>query len=294
MELRTLKYFLEIAREENMSRAAERLDITQSALSKQIKALEEELGKALFIRHSSSIELTEEGVILRKRAEDIISMASRITEEFSAMDEVIGGNIYFGAAETYNISHLAAIIRNFRKSYPAFHYHITSGDTEQVTEKLDKGLLDFAMIVEEPNWNKYNAIKLPFYDRWGLVMPSDSELAVNDSITFEDLKGIPLFCSGQGWHNDITRWCGERIDELHLEGSFRLSFNASIFVKEGLGYLLTFENLVNTSDESGLCFRPLYPALTADMYIIWRKRQIFTPIAERFMDMLEKTFKGIQ
>lgn len=290
MEIRTLRYFLEAAREENMSKAAERMHISQSALSKQLKGLEEELGKKLFVRHSFSIELTEEGMLLRKRAEDLLSMADKITAEFASMDDIIGGNIYFGCAESYQIRHLAALIKRFKKQYPGFHYHITSGDTEQVTEKLDKGLLDFAVLVESPDYAKYNVVKMPESDRWGLVMPAGCALAQKDCITFEDLLGLPLFCSGQGWHVDLPLWCGERINELTLEGSFRLSYNASVFTREGLGYLLTFEHLVNTSRESGLVFRPLYPELTTDMFIIWKKHQVFTPIAERFINELQKKF----
>lgn len=290
MEIRTLRYFLEAAREENMSKAAERMHISQSALSKQLKGLEEELGKKLFVRHSFSIELTEEGMLLRKRAEDLLSMADKITAEFASMDDIIGGNIYFGCAESYQLRHLAALIKRFKKQYPGFHYHITSGDTEQVTEKLDKGLLDFAVLVERPDYAKYNVVKMPESDRWGLVMPAGGALAQKDCITFEDLLGLPLFCSGQGWHADLPLWCGERINELTLEGSFRLSYNASVFTREGLGYLLTFEHLVNTSSESGLVFRPLYPELTTDMFIIWKKHQVFTPIAERFINELQKEF----
>lgn len=290
MEIRTLRYFLEAAREENMSKAAERMHISQSALSKQLKGLEEELGKKLFVRHSFSIELTEEGMLLRKRAEDLLSMADKITAEFASMDDIIGGNIYFGCAESYQIRHLAALIKRFKKQYPGFHYHITSGDTEQVTEKLDKGLLDFAVLVECPDYAKYNVVKMPESDRWGLVMPAGCALAQKDCITFEDLLGLPLFCSGQGWHADLPLWCGERINELTLEGSFRLSYNASVFTREGLGYLLTFEHLVDTSSESGLVFRPLYPELTTDMFIIWKKHQVFTPIAERFINELQKEF----
>ena len=290
MEIRTLRYFLEAAREENMSKAAERMHISQSALSKQLKGLEEELGKKLFVRHSFSIELTEEGMLLRKRAEDLLSMADKITAEFASMDDIIGGNIYFGSAESYQLRHLAALIKRFKKQYSGFHYHITSGDTEQVTEKLDKGLLDFAVLVERPDYAKYNVVKMPESDRWGLVMPAGCALAQKDCITFEDLRGLPLFCSGQGWHADLPLWCGERINELTLEGSFRLSYNASVFTREGLGYLLTFEHLVNTSSESGLVFRPLYPELTTDMFIIWKKHQVFTPIAERFINELQKEF----
>lgn len=290
MEIRTLRYFLETAREENMSRAAERLHLSQSTLSKQLKNLEDELGKKLFVRHSFSIELTEEGMLLRKRAEDLLSMADKITAEFSAMDNIVGGNIYFGCAESYQIRYLARCIRRFKEQYPDFHYHVTSGDTEQVTEKLDKGILDFALIVEEPDRQKYHVLKMPESDRWGVAMPADCDLAKKEVICFEDLAGLPLFCSGQGWKADIPRWCGNRMDELTLEGSFRLSYNGAVFAREGLGYLLTFDHLVDTGEKSGLVFRPLFPALETSMYIIWKKRQIFTPIAERFLTSLQEEF----
>ena len=290
MEIRTLRYFLEVAREENMSKAAERLHLSQSTLSKQLKGLEEELGKKLFVRHSFSRELTDEGMLLRKRAEDLLSMADKITAEFSAMDDVVGGNIYFGCAESYQIRHLAKAIKHFKQQYPDFHYHITSGDTEQVTEKLDKGILDFAVIVEEPDYEKYHVLKMPDSNRWGIIMPASCALAKKQVIQFEDLLGLPLFCSEQSWRTDLPRWCGNRLDELKLEGSFRLSYNGSIFAKEGLGYLLTFENLIYANPESGLVFRPLCPVLETNIYIIWKKRQVFTPIAERFMRELQMAF----
>ena len=287
MEIRTLRYFMAIAREENMTRAAEILHVTQPTLSKQMQALENELGKKLFLRHSFSIELTEEGMLPRERAEDLLPMADKTLEEVSARDDIVGGNIYFGCAESYQIRHLARVIKRFKEQYPDFHYHITSGDTEQVTEKLDKGILDFAVIVEEPDYEKYNVLKMPGGDRWGVIMPSDSPLAQKEQITFDDLKGLPLFCSEQSWRADLPRWCQNRMDELRLEGSFRLSYNGSVFAREGLGYLLTFDHLIDTSEKSGLVFRPLFPVLETQMYIIWKKQQVFTPIAERFIAELQ-------
>ena len=229
VEIKTLQYFLAVAREENMTRAAERLHVSQSTLSKQLKSLEDELGRKLFVRHSFSIELTEEGMLLRKRAEDLLSMADKITAEFSAMEDVIGGNIYLGCAETWQIRYLAREIRRFKERYPDFHYHITSGDTQQVTEMLDKGLIDMALLVEAPDYEKYHVHKLPAADIWGVVMPKDSPLADKDSICVDDLVGLPLFCSEQAWGYDIPRWCGDRISALKLEGTFRLAYNGAVF-----------------------------------------------------------------
>jgi len=286
MEIRELQYFLEVARDENMTRAAERLHITQPTLSRTLRSLEEELGKKLFIRHSFKIELTEEGVLLRKRAEDVISMIHKIKSEFLSMDDITGGELYFGMAESYQIRFLAREIKKFKKIYPHLKYHITSGDTELVTEKLDKGLLDFAVLVEEPDSYKYEYIKLKDNDIFGLIMPDDAPLAKKDQIVFEDLIGLPLFISEQAWRNEIPQWCGKKISQLKVEGLFRLAYNASLFVKEGLGYLIAFDQLINTSKENGLTFRPLFPQLECPMYIIWKKNTMLSPIATRFLNTI--------
>ena len=290
MEIRTLRYFLAVAREENMSRAAEHLHVTQPTLSKALKALEDELGKKLFIRHSFSIALTEEGLLLRNRAEDLISMADKIEQEFLTLDDITGGDIYFGLAESYQIRYLAREIRTFKETYPDLQYHITSGDTEQVTEKLDKGLLDFAVICEIPDERKYNYIIFPEADYFGAAVPTSSALAEKECITAQNLAGQPLFCSEQSWENDIRPWAGDMFPQLHLEGSFRLSYNGSMFAKEGLGILLTLNNLIDTSPENGLVFRPLSPRLELKMYLIWNKYQSFTPIAERFLNQIKNSF----
>ena len=292
MEIRTLRYFLAVAREENMSRAAELLHVTQPTLSKALKALEDELGKKLFTRHSFSIALTEEGVLLRNRAEDLVSMADKIEKEFLSLDELTGGELYFGLAESYQIRYLAREIRTFKLSYPGLRYHITSGDTEQVTEKLDKGLLDFAVICETPDERKYHFVSFPEADYFGAAIPADSPLAGKESITADDLAGMSLFCSEQSWENDIRPWAKERFSALRLEGSFRLAYNGSMFAKEGLGILLTLTTLIDTSAESGLVFRPLSPRLEMKMYLIWNKYQSFTPIAERFLKQIQKSFQN--
>lgn len=290
MEIRTLRYFLAVAREENMSRAAELLHVAQPTLSKALRALEDEFGKKLFTRHSFSISLTEEGVLLRDRAEDLLSMADKIERDFLSLDDITGGDIYFGLAESYQIRYLAREIRTFKAIYPNLRYHITSGDTEQVTEKLDKGLLDFAVICELPNERKYDYVLFPEADYFGAVMPVDSPLAKKDCITAADLAGLPLFCSEQSWENDIRPWAKEQFSRFRLEGSFRLAFNGSMFAREGLGILLTLNNLIDTSLESGLVFRPLSPRLEMKMYLIWNKYQSFTPIAERFTQQLRASF----
>ncbi|MDO5112326.1 MAG: LysR family transcriptional regulator [Clostridia bacterium] len=290
MEIRVLRYFLEIAREENMTRAAETLHVSQPSLSKQMKELERELGKKLFRRGSASVRLTDEGMLLRKRAEDILDMVDKTTDEFKALGAVTGGDVYIGCAESCQIRHLAAVIREFRKSYPLFKHHILSGDTQQVAERLDRGLLDFAVIVEPPNLARYNYIELPGADTWGVVMRKDSPLAAKESIEVNDLLGLPLLSSPQSLEADFPRWCGEKLDALHFTGTVNLFYNGTVFVREGLGYLLTFEHLADTGRDSALCFRPLSPRLETKMYIIWKKYQVFTPIAELLMEEIKAAF----
>ena len=213
-----------------------------------------------------------------------------IEKEFLSLDDITGGDIYFGLAESYQIRYLAREIREFKKLYPDLRYHITSGDTEQVTEKLDKGLLDFAVICETPDERKYNYILFPEADYFGVVIPADSPLAGKKRVTAADLTGQPLFCSEQSWENDIRPWAKEMFGKLHLEGSFRLSYNGSMFAREGLGILLTLNNLIDTSPDSGMVFRPLSPHLEMKMYLIWNKYQAFTPIAERFLKQISGSF----
>ena len=290
MEIKNLRYFLAVAREENMSKAAEQLHVSQPTLSKTLKALEEELGKKLFIRHSFSISLTDEGMLLRDRAQDLVAMSDKIEQEFNSLDDITGGDIYFGLAESYQIRYLAREIYKLKEKYPNFTYHITSGDTEQVTEKLDKGILDFAVLCETPDSNKYEYVKFPEADVWGAIMPSSHPLAGKKSIRVSDLIGQPLFASEQSWNNEIKAWAKDRFNEFKLEGSFRLSYNGSVFARENLGILLTFKYLINT-EGTDMVFKPLSPELKSELYLIWNKYQAFTPIAEKFLEQIKKAFK---
>lgn len=287
MEIRVLRYFIEIAREGNMSRAAETLHVSQPTLSKQMKELEKELGKKLFKRGSTTLTLTDEGMLLRKRAEDILEMVDKTTDEFKALDNIMGGDVQIGCAESYLIKYLARAIGQLKADYPLLRYHLSSGNTEQVTEKLDKGLLDFAVIAEPPSLSKYNYIEIPGSDIWGLLMKRDNPLAKKKTIVVDDLLGLDLICSAQAIKVDIPRWCGEKVDMLNFTGTTNLFYNGSVFVKEGLGSMLTFDRLADTGTDSGLCFRPLSPALETKMYVIWKKYQVFTPIANLLINELK-------
>ena len=293
MELRVLRYFLEVAREENVTHAAQRLHVSQPTLSRQIKELEDELGKKLFTRSNYSIKLTEEGMLLRKRAEDILEMADKTLEEFKSLDEINGGDIHIGCAESNGIAHVIRVIKSLQKKYPRIRYHFYSSGTDAVSERLDRGLLDVAVIIQEVDLSKYNYLKVPSSDRWGLIMRKDSPLAEHSCIHLNDLMNIPLILSRQAMREEMPRWFGETQDKLNIVATYDLFFNTSVMVREGFGYVLGFDGLVNTGPDSDICFRPLEPALESPMYIIWKKYQMFTPVASLLLEELKRNFGSL-
>ncbi|MBR2810790.1 MAG: LysR family transcriptional regulator substrate-binding protein, partial [Solobacterium sp.] len=224
-------------------------------------------------------------------AEDLVSMADKIEQEFVSLDDITGGELYFGLAESCQIRYLAKEIRSFQKRYPNLRCHITSGDTEQVIDRLEKGLLDFAVLAETPDFARYDAIAFPEDDVWGLIVPKDHPFARCQEITPEQLVGQPLFASEQAWNNEIRAWARDLFAGYKLEGSFRLAYNGAVFTREGLGYLLTFEHLVDTSESSGLAFIPLAPRLTTTLYLVHSRFQACTPIALRFLDQIRSSFE---
>ncbi len=288
MDMNLLRNFVEIAREGSMTGAAEALHISQPTLSVQMKNLEKEFGKQLFRKQGRNIILTEEGFLLRKRAEDILDIMDKTYAEFQEMDLLDGGDVRIGCAESYLIRHLANTIKTLRQDYPRLYYHITSGGTDVVLERLDRGILDFAILVEPPTLTRYNYIELPGCDTWGLVMPKAHPLAQKSAICFADLINHELIVSEQSLKADFPRWCGDRIDQLNFTGFTNLFYNGTVFVKSGLGLLLTFEHLAADTEE--LCFRPLTPVLENKMYVVWKKYQVFTPIAEVLLNALQKSF----
>lgn len=293
MELKELRAFLAISEEESMTKAAGRLHASQPSLSRQMKALETSLGKRLFVRESFGLRLTEEGRLLRERATSLVEMADRIEEEFTELDSVTGGTIRFGLAESRQISTLAAEIARLKRSCPGLRCKVESGVTEQVLDRLDQGILDFAVLMGEPAEARLERLPFPEADRWGAIMRSDCDLAEKEAVTFEDLAGRPLFCSEQSWRNDIPRWCGaRRMESLRLESTFGLAYNASLFAKEGLGILLALEGIVHAAPEEGLAFRPLDPLLQTRPYLVWRKGRSLPPIARRFLEQAESSFAG--
>lgn len=295
MEIRVLRYFLAIARESSITGAANFLHVTQPTLSRQIHDLEEELGQKLFTRGSHNMTLTAEGMILRKRAEEIISMVDKTEAEFISMEHIIGGDIYIGGGETEAIKLVARIAKELRETYPAIHYHLYSGNAEDVTERLDKGLLDFGILIQPANISKYDYLNIPAKDTWGVVMRKDSPLAEKETIRREDLLDVPLICSRQVMlrersHNEFIDWFGDDFDKLNVVTTFNLFYNAAIMVDSGMGYAISLDKLANTSEESNLCFRPLEPRLESGLNIVWKKYQVFSSAAGLFLERLRESF----
>lgn len=294
MEIRVLQYFLAIAREQSIIRAAESLNLSQPTLSTQIKHLEEDLGKQLLIRGtkgSRKVTLTEEGMILRKRAEEILELVKKTENEITLSDSIIMGDVYIGTGETDGIRLLAKTAKNLQKTHPQIHYHITSGNAIFVMEQLDKGLIDFGIVFGKPDLKKYDALKLPLKDIWGVLMPKDSPLADKDTISPEDLWDKPLILSQQEANGgEVMQWMKKKPSHLNIVSTYNLLFNASLLVEEGLGYAICFDNIIHTSQNSNLCFRPLAPELTTEMCIIWKKYQVFSKPAEKFLSSLMESF----
>lgn len=295
MEIRVLRYFLAIAREETITGAANLLHVTQPTLSRQIKDLEDELGKTLLVRGSHRVTLTPEGMLLRKRAEEIIALVDKAEEEFASMKGTLSGDIYIGGGETDAMNIIAAVCHRLQASHPDIHYHLYSGNAEDVTERLDKGLLDFGLLIQPTDLTKYNYLSIPAKDRWGVLMKKDCPLAKKEEIHVQDLAPLPLIFSRQAMRrqtekNELIEWFGKEWDQLHIVTTFNLIYNAAVMAKQGMGYVISLDKLTDTSESSPLCFRPLAPTLESGLDIVWKKYQVFSPAAELFLKELRRSF----
>lgn len=285
-----MQYFLAVTREQSITGAADALHLSQPTLSRQLHDLEEELGKQLFIRGKRQITLTEEGMLLRKRAQEILELVQKAEDEISLSAEVIAGDITVGAGETDGMRLLAKAMRTLQEEYPLIRFHIVSGDRVNVAEELDRGLLDFGLLFGQVDVTKYEAVPLPYQDTWGVLMRKDAPLAKKEAITAEDLLGQPLLVSRQALqHNDFRSFFGSMYSKLNIVGTFNLIFNGSLMVDEDIGYALSLDKLINVTGNSNLCFRPLTPTVKSTPYLVWKKYQVFTKAAAKFLQTLQET-----
>lgn len=291
MEIRVLKYFLAVARELSISAAADTLHITQPTLSRQLMDLEEELGTQLIIRSSKKLSLTADGMLLKKRAEDIVNLADKTKAEFLSDDNLISGDIYIGGGETDAMRFIARIATEIHSEYPDIHYHIFSGDSDDITDKLDKGLLDFGVFVEPADVTKYEYLRLPAIDTWGLLMKCDSPLASKDYIEPTDLWDLPLIVSRQTLlSRDMPKWIQQDFEKLNVVATYNLLYNASLMADEGLGYVLCLDKIIRTNEKKTLCFKPLKSEMAVHLDIVWKKYQMFSKAAELFLKRLQEEF----
>lgn len=285
MELRVLRYFIALAREESISGAAESLHLSQPTLSRQLMDLEEELGKSLFIRGSRKITLTEHGILLRKRASEILDLVDKTVGELTAAEDSIAGDIYIGAGETEGVHFLTRTARRLQEQFPMVHFHIASGDTVDVMEQLDKGLIDFGLVFGNVDEKKYSFIPLPDYDIWGIIMRRDDPLAEKEYVTASDMAGKPLIVSRSS--PEAGRLFDQTISE-NVVASYSLVYNGSLMVADGLGYMLCLDKILNVTGDCPLCFRPLIPVIKAYMNVIWKKYQVFSKASEAFLAALKE------
>ena len=280
MELRVLKYFLAVAREENITRAAALLHLTQPTLSRQLMQLEEELGVQLFHRSRYHIVLTDEGMLLRRRAQELVDLAEKTEREFACRETELMGEISIGAGETRSMSFLSRAMVSFRTLYPKVTFRIFSANADDVKERLDMGILDMGLLTEPVDVGKYAFCRMREKDLWGVLVRADSPLAAMEAVTPQDLEDVPLLISGREIvQRELASWFGERWEKLQIAATFNLVLNAANMVRCGVGTALCFD--LNTAFDD-LRFLPLSPRMETGTVLVWKKDQILTPAVEAF------------
>lgn len=293
MDIRVLRYFLTVVREENISRAAEILFITQPTLSRQLQQLEKELDTKLFIRGKNKITLTDSGLLLRRRAQELIELADKTQREFLFKEESISGTISIGSGETMAVKVLSEVIASFSKDYPDVKFQIYTGAADHIKEQVDRGILDIGLLMEPIEIEKYEYIRLKQKERWGLLMKSDNPLCKKEVILAEDIKNIPLLLPRRMGPQSVFRsWISEDFDNLNIVATSNLIANSARLVIQGLGSAVTIEGSVDMYENSKLCFRPLFPELEGTSVLVWKKYQPFGRAASKFIEALKYALKA--
>ena len=287
MELRVLRYFLTVAQEENITKAAALLHVTQPTLSRQMMQLEEELGSKLFRRSQYRIILTDAGMLLRRRAQEIVELADKTEREFAQSKEELSGEIAIGCGETQSMTFLSQHIRSFRSLYPKVQFRIYSANADDIKERMEKGLLDMGLLTEPVDIGRYAFLRLPQKDRWGVLVPKNSALAEKETVTSQDLAGVPLLLTGREQvRGELANWFGEDYGRIEVAATFNLILNAANMVKNGVGVALCFY-LENISD--ALKFVPLSPKLETGTVLAWKKDKPLSHAAEKFQQHIKNT-----
>lgn len=290
MEIRELNYFIAVAECGSISKAAQKLFITQPNLSRQLQKLEEELGQKLLIRGNKNTELSDAGKLLYKRAKEITELASKTRDEISSDNGELAGTVSIGGGESYAVELIARAAKDMKDDHPRVKFDFFSGDTDAVTEKLDKGLIDFGILIEPSDLTKYNSLRLPLKDTWGILARDDSPVANKSFVTPKDLQDLPLIFSVHSFKkNTITEWFDKTPEKLNVVATYNLLYNASLMVKQGIGYAVGLDKIVSTSSESGLKFIPFEPRLETHLDVAWKKSAVLSRTSETFLKYLKNT-----
>ena len=288
IENRLLQYFLAVAEEQSITRAADYLHITQPTLSKQMMDLEASLGKQLLIRGKKKITLTEDGAYLRNRAQEILSLLEKMEASFRESEQIISGDVYIGCGELHSIFPVIQMIKELREEYPDIRFHFFSGNADAVTERLDKGLLDIGFLLEPEINPRYEYVKLPFHERFGVLVRKDSPLAGRESISYEELSALPLIMPSQS--NHMSAFFAEHLPSPQVVATYNLVYNAGLMVEAGMGCALCIDELINTEGNHPLTFVPIKPAAQADVYLFSKKYQVFSKAVKLFLGRLKERF----
>lgn len=290
MEIRVLNYFLMVAREENITKAANLLHITQPTLSRQLIQLEEELGVKLFVRNSHNISLTEDGLLLKRRAQEMITLAEKTKQELMREEEITG-EIAIGSGELQGMEIFAGMMEKFRQNYPEVHFDMYSSNADEIKDRIENGLLDMGLLVEPADVSKYEFARMPQREQWGVIVREDSPLAEKDFVAPEDIAEYPLITAKRAMVlNELHNWFGDAADGLNIVSTYNLIYNSVMQVKQGMGVLLCLKLDINTD---GIKFIPLSPALEMGTVLVWKKNQTFSPALETFTKFCRECLKSM-
>nr|WP_263314612.1 LysR family transcriptional regulator [Mammaliicoccus sp. Marseille-Q6498] len=294
MDIRILKYFCTIADEKSISQAANVLHITQPTLSRQLKELEDELGTALFYREKKQMFLTEAGIFLKNRAEEILYLTSQTEKDFlDQKKELFSGHISIGCVEADNSDTLAMMLEEMVRDYPQITFNIFSGTSDDITERLDKGIIDLAILLEPTNTLKYEKIVLPRSEKWGILVSKESFLSEKDEIEPEDLIGVPLMCSGRTEiQKMLSNWIGIPFSEMNIVGTFNLIFNVIPLVENRLGNALTIKGAGADWYNKSVEFIPLSPSIETQCVVAWKKSRSLSPAVNEFINRMKYAFEA--
>jgi len=296
MELRVLRYYLAVAKAGSFTQAAQQLHVTQPTLSRQLMDLEDELNCKLFERRHHRVALTQEGLLLLRRAEEMLSLASKTESEFRHLRKGISGEIRIGAGETDAMDDVAAVMAEISRKHARVHFHLFDDSSARVLEMLDRGLLDFGVVIQPIDISRYESLVLPTPSEWGLVMRKDDPLAAKSSLAFEDIRRLPIFCSRlphdpKGMKaSSYPGWLAEALPKLNIVGSKNLFYNTIFLIEHGMGYALAIRMRAFFTEVASLCFRPLAPAVTSQNCIVWGREQVFSPASAHFLASLKRQY----